>query len=522
MKGRVVLIGAGPGDPLLLTLRGKQYIEQADCIVYDRLASNEILAYAKKECELIYVGKENHHHTMKQEKINQLLAIQANEKKLVVRLKGGDPYVFGRGGEEALFLKEKGIEVEIIPGISSVIAALEDGGIPITHRGVAKGFQVVTAHSRKDKPADMDYKSMLDPTITYLFLMGLSHVDEIANGLMKAGREEETPVAVISNGTTAKQKKCVGNLRNISRLVSAAGLQSPAIIVVGQVVTLSEQLNFFESRPLFGKRYIVPFIERFCFSYHQGIIPAKKQEHFDSELEMKLRERGADICSVKVGAIVPVLIPEEELAEALQSQWILFTSQNGVNAFLWNLKERGLDLRGIAHAKLAVVGTRTAEALAQVALHADLIPQKQNGLELCHCLIDEINKGHVPAKDVRVTLFAAQHSNGEIDKCLEQHFHYKKAACYINRFECGEAAGYNRIDWESYDGIFFTSGSSVTRFMNLSKGALPEAIYSIGPKCSEAIRQATSKTYREAEVSNYEGLLHLLEDNMHTREDNYE
>ena len=510
MTGKVVLIGAGPGDPMLLTLRGKKYIEQADCIVYDRLASSELLAYAKKDCELIYVGKENHHHTMKQEDINQLLVKEACNCKLIVRLKGGDPYVFGRGGEEALFLKNMGIEVEVVPGISSVIATLEDAGIPITHRGLSKGFQVVTAHSRKDMPADIDYSKMLDTSITYLFLMGLSHVREIAQELIKAGRDKNTPVAVISNGTTARQRKCVGNLDNIYELVLNANLVSPAIIVVGDVVTLSDKLDFFESRPLFGRRYIVPYIERFCFSYDKGVESAKKQEHFDSELEMKLRDMGADICPVKVGKIVPINIQRDVFEDALKSDWIIFTSQNGVNAFLWNLKEKGLDIRAISSCKIAVVGRKTGEALAKVALCANVVPKKQTGEELCKELDYEIAKSGIDKSEVRVTLFVAKESNEEVDKYLSDMYNYTKIICYENRIEKYVSNEYNDIEWNSYDGIFFTSGSSVKRIINISKGELPDKIYSIGPKCSEVIRSETGRKCIEAQKSDYDGLLHLV------------
>lgn len=509
MRGKVVLVGAGPGDPQLLTLRGKEYIEQAECIVYDRLAASELLAYAKKECELIYVGKENHHHTMKQEDINVLLADMAEKYRLIVRLKGGDPYVFGRGGEEALFLKEKNIPVEVVPGISSVIAALEDAGIPITHRGLSKGFQVVTAHSRKDKPADIDYTEMQDEAITYLFLMGLAHTEEIACGLMAAGRDANTPAAVISNGTTARQKKVVGTLSNIYDLVIKEGLTSPAIIVVGKVVMLSEKLNFYESRPLFGKRYLVPFIERFAFSYDQGVIPMKKREHFDSELETELREQGAQLCSIKVGEIIPIRIERDLLFESLRSDWLLFTSQNGVNAFLWNLKENGLDLRAISHAKIAVVGKKTGEALAKTALQPDVMPDKQTGRELGKCLIDTLRHTKEQPERIRITLFGAKESNEQLEEDLGTLYDYQKVVCYENALE-QEDHKYDEMDWETYDGIFFTSGSSVKRIVQISGGVLPEKIYSIGPKCSEMIRKETNRSYIEAKTASYRGLIDLL------------
>lgn len=510
MRGKVVLIGAGPGDPLLMTLRGKEYIERADCIVYDRLAADELLAYAKKECELVYVGKENHHHTMKQEEINELLVKQAEKCRLVVRLKGGDPYVFGRGGEEALFLKQKNIEVEVVPGISSVIAALEDAGIPITHRGLSKGFQVVTAHSRKDEAADIDYTKMLDDTITYLFLMGLSHVEDIAKGLLAAGKDALTPAAVISNGTTARQKKVVGNLNNINQLVLEAGLASPAIIVVGKVVSLSNSLDFFESRPLFGKKYIVPFIEKFCFTYDKGIVPQGRQNHFDSELERKLRENGARICSVKVGAIVPVEVSEDIFLNSLKSDWIVFTSQNGVNTFLWNLREKGLDIRAISQTKIAAVGKKTAEALEKYALRADLLPEKQTGKELCKCLTDRLTCSGNSMENIKITLYGAKDSNEELNELLSKSFNYEKVICYENTVEEMEFDRYDKIDWESFDGIFFTSGSSVKRFIKLSKGVLPDNIYSIGPVCSAVIKEETNRLCVEAETASYKGLLRLV------------
>ncbi len=510
MSGKVVLIGAGPGDPLLLTLRGKEYISQADCIVYDRLANSELLAYAPKTCDLIYVGKENHHHTMKQEDINKLLAKQAEQYKLVVRLKGGDSYVFGRGGEEALFLKQKGIELEVVPGISSVIATLEDAGIPITHRGLSKGFQVVTAHSRKDTSADINYNEMLDDDITYLYLMGLAHVEEIAKRLIAAGKAENTPVAVISNGTTARQKKVIGNLGNISSLVQSADLPSPAIIVVGKVVTLANELDFFEKRPLFGKKYIVPFIEGFGFTYHQGIVPSRIKNHFDSELGMKLRELGAEILSVKVGAIHPVKIPKQELLQSISADYIVFTSQNGVNAFLWNLKEYGLDVRKIGNAKLAVVGKKTGEALSKAALQADIIPEIQNGNELCTALIADIEQNYTGKEDVSITFYGALNSNEELKMGLQSLYNYKKIVCYENCEEQGTQNLYEEIDWKNYDGIFFTSGSAVKRMKKISAGVFPDNIYSIGPKCSEVIESEIGQIYREAKTSDYTGLIELV------------
>lgn len=512
MNGKVVLIGAGPGDPQLLTVRGKSYIGKADCIVYDRLATSELLAYAKKNCECIYVGKENHHHTMKQDAINELLAEKASGNQVVVRLKGGDPYVFGRGGEEALFLKSRGISVEVVPGISSVIAALADAGIPITHRGISKGFQVVTAHSRKDQPADIDYSKMLDDSITYVFLMGLLHIKEIAEKLIEAGKDADTPVAVISRGTTADQRKAVGTLKNIFQLVQEKGLSSPAVIVVGNVVAFSDKLNFFEKRKLFGKRYVVPFIEEFSFSYAQGIEPSKRQAHFDSELERRLREEGAEVCSVKVGAIVPVEIPRERFLDSLESDWILFTSQNGVQAFLWNLKLYGLDIRATGGTKIAVVGKKTAGALEKIAVRADVLPGKQTGQELGYCLLDTIGGNTDELKKTKITLYGAKESNEDLNFVLGEKTCFQKLVCYENQETESDLKQYNGTDWKSYDGILFTSGSSVKRFLRLSNGTFPDKIYSIGPKCTEVIHKELDTICEEAAISSYAGLLELILD----------
>lgn len=513
MNGKVVLIGAGPGDPLLLTIRGREYISGADCIVYDRLANSELLAYAKKDCELIYVGKENHHHTMKQEDINELLAEKSSQYDLVVRLKGGDPYVFGRGGEEALFLNNRGIEIEVVPGISSVIATLGDAGIPITHRGLSKGFQVVTAHSRKDEPADINYKEMLEDDITYLFLMGLSHVGEIAYGLISAGKKSDTPVAVISNGTTARQKKVIGTLDNIASRVDVAGLVSPAIIVVGKVVDLAGELNFFEKRPLFGKKYIVPFIERFCFSYQQGIIPAKKNDHFDSELESGLRELGADILSVKVGAIKPIEIADDDLTFALKSDYILFTSQNGVNAFLWNLKENGLDIRSIGRARIAVVGKKTAETLLASSIKADIIPERQTGRGLAEAIIDDALQFKSDDVGVRISFFGAKESNDELDLLLKDRFDFQKIVCYENKEEYDANIVGGDVSWEAYDGIFFTSGSTVKRMKKVTGNTYPREIFSIGPMCSRVVEKEIARDYLQATTSSYQGLIELVNPN---------
>lgn len=379
--GKVVLVGAGPGDEGLLTLKGEKYIKEADCLVYDRLSSPKLLELAKDTCELIYVGKENHKHVMKQESINELLFQKSNEYPLVVRLKGGDPYVFGRGGEEALYLTDKNVRVEVVPGVSSSVAALADAGIPITHRGIAKGFNVITAHSRKDEEADIDYSQLTDSTITCVFLMGLAHVKSIAKGLMDAGRDKNTPAAVISNATLPCQRKCIGKLCDIGHKIEQADLRSPAVIVVGDVVSLCDKLDFFEKRPMFGKKIIVPYIQSVDKYMDMPYFRGKQ-----SPLIEKLSELGADVTAVITGKIKPIIITDFQ-DKIKASDWILFTSKNGVKTFFYNLNKSKADIRILCGCQFGVVGSATAAELRKYHINADLISEVNTGKGLAECLL---------------------------------------------------------------------------------------------------------------------------------------
>ena len=241
-KGRVVLAGAGPGDPELITIKALTAISNADCIVYDRLVARQLLDAAKPGCELVFAGKENRHHALEQNQINELLAEKAAQHKLVVRLKGGDPFVFGRGMEELAFLRASGIECEVVPGVSSAIAAPASAGIALTLRGVAESFHVFTAHDRRDVMPELDFSSMLDDAATYVFLMGLGTLPELMKGLSAAGKSPACPVAVISAATTRNERKVVGNIADIASKAAAAKLSPPAIIVVGKVVEVAEKV----------------------------------------------------------------------------------------------------------------------------------------------------------------------------------------------------------------------------------------------------------------------------------------
>lgn len=537
--GKVILAGAGPGDMGLLTLKAYKYIREADCLVYDRLMSPKLLELARTDCELIYVGKENHKHVVNQDGINEILFQKSKQHELVLRLKGGDPYVFGRGGEEALYLTERGVSVELVPGVSSSIAALADAGIPITHRGVAKGFQVITAHSRKDEEADIDYSLLTDETITCVFLMGLQHVESIAAGLMRAGRREDTPIAVISNGTLPTQNKCVGTLKNIGAKMKEAHLKSPAIIVAGDVVNMSDELDFFEKRPLFGRKFIVPYIEDMggaepqnCdvslmpVRFEAGVLPQDMIRYgiqgYGNRIVSSLEDLGADVLSLKVGRIQPVVINDFE-RQICSADWLIFTSKNGVKSFFYNMKHAGMDVRKLADCKFAVVGKHTAEELEKHNIYPDFIPDTATGeslaREFCKKILQSdkasiVNQNlHKNADNdvtVRVCLLAAREASTDVESILGNRCDFHKITAYENKvlpilndiFEPIMESDGREIE------AVFTSASNVRRMY----GALPEQLviskaYSIGEKTTSALKEQKAGQIIEAEECSYEAIL---------------
>lgn len=485
MAGKVSLVGGGPGDPDLITRKGLWAIREADCIIYDRLASPELLEETKKGCEQIYVGKANHNHTMKQEEINRLLVQKSMEYDRVVRLKGGDVYVFGRGGEEGLFLKEKGVPFEVIPGISSGIGGLAYAGIPVTHRGVAQGFHVVTAHNKKDELAEIDFKAMAKGKETCVFLMGLSKVGEIADKLMQAGMAGSEKVAVISCATTAKQKTCVSDLSHIREEVKRAELVSPALIVVGDVVSLRKELNFFEKRVLFGKQYLIPKI---------GEKP--------TQLKKLLQSQGAFVDEIQVGKIVyqKRKILKEELN---QVDWLVFTSKNGVEAFFWNFFESGLDIRNLAKCKIAVIGEKTAEALKNYGLYADLIPKQYNS----EVFFESFQK--CLTGEEKVWYLKAENADSHLEEGIKERCRWEEIVVYKN--QAVEIKLEQLKPLKEYQGILFTCASSAERIIEKLESEIKQCkeIYSIGIKTTACLKAYGIENILEAKQSTYEGLLDL-------------
>ncbi len=360
MKGKVYLIGAGPGDYGLITLKGMQLIETAEVLVYDRLINENLIYRTPAHCEKIYVGKQAANHAMPQDRINETLYQKALEGKNVVRLKGGDPYVFGRGGEEGIYLVERGIDVEVVPGITSSIAGPCYAGIPVTHRDWASSFHVFTGNF-KDEVRGLNFENIASLEGTLVFLMGFGNLSYITKGLIGAGKDASTPVAVISSATTRRQKTAVGTLADIEKVVEEQQLKPPAISLVGDVVRCREYLNFFENR---GKKSVLILRDA-----RQSDIFAKKliQADFDPVvcpiIEIEQREASPELLAAVKGVA--------------DYSWIVFTSPNGVKSFFELYRKSGGDLRALGHVRFAVIGKATGEILSEIGFKPDFIPEKQ-------------------------------------------------------------------------------------------------------------------------------------------------
>jgi uroporphyrinogen III methyltransferase/synthase len=362
MKAKVYLVGAGPGDPGLLTVKGQECIQTADVIIYDYLASPALLKHAPPDAEMIYVGKKGGDHTLSQDGINALIVEKAKAGLTVCRLKGGDPFIFGRGGEEAEVLVAQAIPFEVVPGVTSAVAAAAYAGIPLTHRKLTATLAFVTGHEDPHKEeSSIDWESLARGIGTLVFFMGVKNLPDITRKLIANGKSPDTPVALIRWGTTPRQQTVTGTLDNITERVEKAGLKAPAIIVVGEVVDLRKTLKWFETRPLLGKRIVVT--------------RAREQA---SDLVRQLSELGADCLEYPTIKIVPAadLKPMDEALKNLSAyDWIVFTSVNGVKYFFDRLFETDRDVRALHHLRTAAIGPATAERMFQFGLKSDIVPK---------------------------------------------------------------------------------------------------------------------------------------------------
>jgi uroporphyrinogen III methyltransferase/synthase len=505
--GFVSLVGAGPGDPDLITVGGAARLAAADVVVYDRLANPRLLALARPDAELIYVGKLPDRHTLLQHEINELLVERARAGQRVVRLKGGDPFVFGRGGEEAEALVAAGLPFEVLPGVTSAVAAPAYAGIPISHRGVASSFAVITGHEDPGKEwSSIDWPRLANGADTLVFLMGTGRLAEIAQRLVEHGRAPDTPTAVVEWGTLARQRTAVGTLASIAEDVRAAGIEPPAVTVVGEVVRLRDTLRWYDTRPLFGKRVLVT-----------------RTRHQASELSRALAAAGAEPVELPTIEVVPCADPAE-LARAIDDlrtsgyNWCVFTSANAVDIFLGHLRDAVLDARAFARARIAAIGPGTAEALERHGLRADVVPERYVAEGLLDALSSRVMRGQ------RVLLPRAHGAREALVGGLEaMGARVHELKLYESRVpERPDAEGLRMLRDGEIDIATFASSSSVRNLVAMLGGdAAPlrrVRIAAIGPVTAEAVRDAGLTPAVVADEYTIEGLVRALVDTV-TRED---
>lgn len=400
-KGKVWLAGAGPGDASLLTLKAARLIEKADVIVYDALISAETLSRIPEKKEVIYVGKHAGDHPVPQEEINRILVREAEKGKQVLRLKGGDPFVFGRGGEELELLIRAGIPFEIVPGVTSAAAVPAYAGIPVTHRDYASSFHVITGHARKGGRVDLDFPALVRLKGTLVFLMGLSAMEFLLNGLTEAGMDPDTPAAVLENGTCAGQRRVTATVGTLKEASDRAGIKTPAIIVVGKVCALSSQMHWAEDRVLGGRQFLVT-----------------RPRQSSSSLAERLRDLGAQVIEMPAIRTEPIC-PNRRLREALETfgthadqEWLVFTSPAGADLFFDQLMELGMDLRSLlvrgAEVRIAAIGSGTAAALRKRGLIPDLVPRVYSAAALGEALAETAAEGS------RITVARAEKGSEEL------------------------------------------------------------------------------------------------------------
>ena len=479
-KGKVYLVGAGPGDPGLLTIKAKECIVRADVVIYDYLANQVFLDYADEKAELIYVGKKGDCHTMSQQDINSLIVDKARSGLMIVRLKGGDPFIFGRGGEEAQELAKAGVSFEIIPGITSAIAVPAYAGIPLTHRDYTSTVAFITGHEDPTKEeSGISWDKVATGVGTLVFLMGMGNLPKIAESLMANGRSGDTPVAVIRRGTVAEQRTIVGPLRDIAEIAKKEGIKPPAIIVVGDVVNLRKELNWFDIRPLFGKRIVVT--------------RAREQA---SGFLANLAELGAECIEFPTIEVVP---PEswdalDQGIETLESyQWLLFTSVNGVKYFFTRLERLGRDVRDLKGIKIGAIGPKTAEAVHRKGIRSDLVPDEYRAEAVVECFKKWETKG------VRILLPRAALAREILPEELEKMGATVDVVTAYRTVTPDHDTGRVRemLEKGEIDMVTFTSSSTVTNFVEMFGPDGPQLQKWMETVAVACIGPITEKTARE-------------------------
>ncbi len=500
-KGIVYLVGAGPGDAGLLTVRGAELIARADVLVYDALVNPDLLRLAPKTAEVIYGGKRAKDHAIPQGELNQLLVKKAKEGKVVVRLKGGDPYIFGRGGEEAEEIHDAGIDFEVVPGISSTFAAPNYAGIPVTHRDFCSSYTVITGHEDPTKEESaIDWAALAKTPGTKIVLMGVERIRQIAAKFVENGLPAKTPVAMVRWGTTGRQKTIEGTLATIADVVEKTGFTAPAVTIIGGVVSLRKKLNWFEKRSLFGQRIVVT-----------------RTREQASQLSNQLTERGAQVLEIPT---IRITVPEERIAlvEAMAGigsyDWLVFTSPNGVTSFFDYFFKANDDIRALGICRIAAVGPATEAKLKELHLRVDAMPEEYVAKKVAEAISKKDN-----VENLRVLILRAEVASPELPKQLEElGAIVDDVACYRTVPETEDVNGAAaKLVEEGADWVTFTSSSTVENFharfkLPGLKKKFPELkLLSIGPETSKAIAALGLKPDVEAKPHSIDGMVKTLE-----------
>lgn len=484
-KGKVYIMGAGPGDLELLTLKGKRAIEEADCIVYDRLINPRILDFAKKDAEMIYLGKGNTEGGVIQDEINRTIVTKALEGKIVARVKGGDPFVFGRGGEEIQSLFNNGISFEVIPGITSSISVPAYAGIPVTHRGVARSFHVFTGHTMEDGTWH-NFEAIAKLEGTLVFLMGIKTLPIIVSDLVKNGKDPKTPVAIIEKGATADQRVTVGTLENIIEKAKERKIVPPAITIIGEVVNLRETFKWFEDKNLFGKKILVTRDK-------------KQAGEFSNKIE-KMGGVAVELPFIEIESVLSKVTPED----LKEYSALLFNSPNGVREFMKKID----DIRSLAHLKIGAVGSKTKELLEEYKIKADFMPEEYMVSKLAELSLEYTKPGE---KILIITSDISPCDTDKFNSMYDREFH--KIVAYNTKKIIREKKEVCDI-LNKVEVVTFLSSSTVDAFYASIDGDL-ECVKnikfaSIGPVTSETMRKYGFSVDYEAKVYDINGILDAL------------
>lgn len=499
LQGTVYLVGAGPGDPQLMTLKGRTLIEQADCLVYDALTAPAMLAWSKPTCEKIYVGKRAGHHAMPQEQINQLLVECADKYNCTVRLKGGDPYVFGRGGEEANALYQAGVAFQVIPGISSAIAGPSYAGIPVTHRSHNTQFTVFTGHedARKSE-STLDIDGIAAAKGTKIMLMGMSRLRVTLDALMQAGQGADVPAAAIQWAATPQQRCVIATVGTLADAAEQASLGAPAVVVIGDVVLESERLNWYERLPLSGCRIVVT-----------------RTREQAGQLSAALSTMGADVLELPTIRIVPPTDRKDFAAAVVDSphyDWLIFSSPNGVKRFFEAFYSVYEDIRELGGARIAAVGPGTAAELKKHGLMVDVMPRKAVAEEL---IAEFDRKGDEFGGVANVTMLWVHSEQGRdviYKELMKRQAIVDECIAYNTVPETDDPTGARQSLAENgADIITFTSSSTVHHFMALNIPLPPSCkVVSIGPVTSATLREYHIEPDAEAPLHNIPSLVETI------------